>query len=164
MERLDIALVIVGLTAFPVDAAPEDAARERHCIQTSARYNRIPAALLRAIRLQEGGSAGGWHVNTDSALDYGVMQINSRWLPLLAPQDYSAGRLTYDPCTSVAPGACILAHALARYGAWNRSEIDGNVYWRAVGDYHSHTASLNRAYAEPVWNRYRQQLATGDLP
>lgn len=164
MERQNFAFVIVGLIAAPVYADSVDSLREARCIEASASYNRIPAALLRAIRLQEGGRAGGWHTNPDGSVDYGVMQINSRWLPLLTPKGYNAGALTYDSCASVAAAAWILSHALAQYGAWNRSEINGNVYWRAVGDYHSHTPARNRGYAEQVWNRYRQQMATGATP
>ena len=164
MERQNFAFVIVGLIAAPACADSLNSLREAHCIEASARYNRIPAALLRAIRLQEGGRAGGWHINRDGSIDYGVMQINSRWLPLLTQKGYNASALTYDPCASIAAGAWILAQALGHYGAWNRSEADGRIYWRAVGDYHSHTPTLNRGYAEQVWNRYRQQMANGATP
>ena len=164
MERLTIAIVILFLLPSPAHAAAGDAARESRCIEASALYNRIPALLLRSIRLQEGGRVGGWSFNRDGSIDYGVMQINSRWLPLLTRQGYSAAVLTYDSCACIAAGAWILVQALARYGAWNRSDIDGRVYWRAIGDYHSHTPALNRAYAEQVWTRYRRQAATGGMP
>ena len=164
MERLTVAIVAVFLMAPPVLAKAQDAAREARCIEASARYNRIPVPLLRAIRLQEGGRVGGWRVNRDGSIDYGVMQINSRWLPVLELQGYDATVLTYDSCASIAAGAWILAQALARLGAWNRSDVDGNRYWRAIGDYHSQTHALNRAYAEQVWSRYQRQAATGGTP
>ncbi|MDB5987851.1 MAG: trbN [Nevskia sp.] len=159
MERLTAAILITGLSAVPVHADPIDAAHEAQCIDASARYNQIPAALLQAIRRQEGGRVGGWHVNPDASVDYGVMQINSRWLPLLTERGYTASVLTYDACASIAAGAWILAQTLADDDAWNRAEIDGHLYWRAVGDYHSHMPRLNRIYAEQVWTRYRHQNA-----
>jgi len=65
MERLNILIATVGLIDFPLYAAPKGAAGERHCIETPARYNCIPAALLSAIRSQEGGRVSGWHINSD---------------------------------------------------------------------------------------------------
>jgi soluble lytic murein transglycosylase-like protein len=164
MECLSIIFICVGLTAIPAWADPFGAAREGRCIETSARYNHIPSALLAAIRLQEGGRVGTWHVNADGSVDYGVMQINSRWLPSIAAKGYTAGALTYDACASIAAGAWILAQSLAASSAWNSIDPDGRIYWRAVGDYHSRTPSLNRGYAEQVWRRYRQQVTAGGRP
>jgi hypothetical protein len=163
MERPLTMLCIAGVLAG-VAAEPLYADTEATCLQASAQYNRLPLDLLRAIRQEEAGRVGGWQVNADGSVDYGVMQINSRWLPILAAQGYTARVLTYDACASIAAGAWILVHALSDASAWNRSGIDGRVYWRAVGDYHSHTLRLNRAYAEQVWLRYRQQEESGVLP
>ena len=46
------------------------------------------------------------------------------------------------------------------------AELTEVVYWRAVGDYHSHAPRLHRAYAyaRQVWMRYPQQIAIGDPP
>ncbi len=164
MERPLTMLCIVGVVVGAAVAEPIYAAPEAACLEVSARYNQIPVNLLRAVRWQEAGRVGDWHVNADGSVDYGVMQINSRWLPLLTPLGYSAGTLTYDACANIMAGAWILAQALEKYGAWNRSRFDGRVYWRAVGDYHSHTPNLNRTYAEQVWARYRQQSASGGSP
>jgi hypothetical protein len=161
MDRLTIAFALVFLVAPPSHGEQIDSAREAHCIENSSRYNQIPALLLRSIRLQEGGRVGGWSFNLDGSIDYGVMQINSRWLPLLERRGYSAAVLTYDGCACIAAGAWILAQALERYGVWNRSNIDGRVYWRAIGDYHSHTPSLNRDYAQQIWARYQRLVAAG---
>ncbi len=143
-------LCLVAVVAGAIVTEPIYADSEGACLQVSARYNRIPVDLLRAVHRQEAGRVGGWHVNADGSVDYGVMQINSRWLPVLAPQGYIAPVLTYDACANIMAGAWILAQALEWGGAWNHSGIDGRVYWRAVGDYHSHTPRLNRAYAEQV--------------
>lgn len=135
---------------------------ELRCIEASARYNRLPPALLLAVRLQEAGRTGYWRRNADGSFDYGVMQINSRWLPMLEPQGYTATVLVYNGCASIEAGAWILAWALASQDSWNRADAQPAAYWRGVGDYHSHTPTLNRGYAEQVWARYRRDVQ-GDL-
>jgi len=164
MDRLTIAFALVFLAAPPSHGEELNSARETRCIDASSRYNQIPALLLRSIRLQEGGRVGGWNFNLDGSVDYGVMQINSRWLPLLKRRGYSAAVLTYDGCASIAAGAWILAQALGQYGVWNRGNIDGRAYWRAIGDYHSHTPALNRIYAQQIWARYQRLVASGATP
>jgi soluble lytic murein transglycosylase-like protein len=145
-------LLICALAATSVAASP--AIVEAQCIARSANFNALPGDLLRAIRDQEGGRVGAWSENADGSIDYGVMQINSRWLRQLSPLGYTAQRLTYDACASIAAGAWILAHALADHGAWNDANVDPRRYWAAVGDYHSHTTARNRSYARQVWARY----------
>ncbi len=130
---------------------------ELRCIEASARFNALPPALLIAVRQQEGGRVGAWRHNADGSFDYGVMQINSLWLPVLAPEGYTAAALTYDSCASIAASAWIMAQALSTHGAWNRFDANPLAFWRAVGDYHSHTPQLNRSYAEQIWVRYQHQ-------
>ncbi len=151
---LSAALVV----ASPVHAHPPVSSNEAPCMESAARYYSLPIALLRAIRAQEGGSAGAWSLNTDGSVDYGVMQINSRWLPRLEQRGYTARALVYDACASIVAGAWILAHALADHDAWNRTGVNPTVYWRAIGNYHSRTPQLNRTYAEQIWARYRREV------
>ena len=146
------------LFASPVHARLLVSPNEVPCMESAARYYSLPVALLRAIRAQEGGSAGAWSLNTDGSVDYGVMQINSRWLPRLEQRGYTARALVYDACASIVAGAWILAHELAECDAWNRSGVNPHVYWRAIGNYHSHTPQRNRAYAEKVWTRYQREV------
>lgn len=163
--RLIVALVFTGLVAPPPahGQAPESEADEARCVEVAARHYLLPSALLRAIRSQEGGSSGAWRMNADGSVDYGVMQINSRWLPQLAREGYTASVLTYDACACIAAGAWILARALADRSAWNRADADARAYWRAVGDYHSHTPQRNRRYAEQVWTRYLRLTSAGAI-
>ncbi|GAC1632180.1 MAG: hypothetical protein NVS9B10_26360 [Nevskia sp.] len=137
---------------------------ERICLSRMAARFGVPQALLAAVREQEGGRVGGWNANADGSFDYGIMQINSRWLPQLELQGYSAKVLTYDACASIAAGAWILSNALADAGVWRKDAADPHAYWRAVGRYHSRTPSLNRAYAEGVWARYSRLKAAGSSP
>jgi hypothetical protein len=155
---LSMALTLIS----PAYGVSQPSLRETQCIEASARYYGLPSALLQAIRVQEGGSPGSWRRNADGSLDYGVMQINSRWLPRLTRAGYTASVLTYDACASIAAGAWILAHSLADHDAWNRPNAGANAYWRAVGDYHSHSPWRNRWYAERVWMRYQQLASARD--
>lgn len=129
------------------------------CFEAAARYYKLPVSLLRAVRSIEGGSVGMWNVDADGSIDYGVMQINSHWLPVLAAKGYTAGALTYDACASIFAGGWILAQTLTAHHAWNRADVNADAFWRGVGDYHSHTPRLNRDYAERVWRRCRRPQA-----
>lgn len=152
------ALLLALAFAAPAHAQTLSSSREAQCIDASARYYTVPAALLQAIREQEGGAVGQWRINADGSIDYGVMQINSRWLPRLKQAGYTASLLVYDACASITVGAWILAQALAGRDAWNRPDINPELYWRAVGEYHSRTPHRNRAYAERVWARYQHEV------
>ncbi len=46
-------------------------------------YN-LPPRVLPAIHGVEGGQVGSVHVNADGSQDLGYMQVNTRWLPVLA--------------------------------------------------------------------------------
>jgi soluble lytic murein transglycosylase-like protein len=162
--RTNVCALTLGLLlAGTASAANAVTADELSCIGASARYNGLPPALLLAVRQQEGGRTGFWRRNADGSFDYGVMQINSRWLPVLQPLGYTASALTYDACASIAAGAWMLAQALAAARSWNQANPDPDAYWRAVGDYHSRTPALNRGYAERVWARYRRNVP-GKVP
>lgn len=82
--------------------------------------------------------------DTNGTRDYGYMQVNSVWLPVLATRsrlspDIVAKRLTDDACFNIAAAAVIM-----------RTDIDranGNIM-QAVGDYHSASPSLGDAYRQ----------------
>jgi soluble lytic murein transglycosylase-like protein len=111
-----------------------------------AALNGLPPRVLPAIQAVEGGRVGAVHRNADGSEDYGLMQVNSRWLPVLAR--YSGlneaelrARLIALPCFNIAIAGAILRTYL--------DETGGDLM-RAVGNYHSHTPGLNRAYQAQV--------------
>ncbi|MGI4945182.1 MAG: lytic transglycosylase domain-containing protein, partial [Janthinobacterium lividum] len=97
---------------------------------------------LPAIHAVEGGQVGSVHRNLDGTDDLGVMQINTRWLPVLAGvarMDAAAvrDRLTRDACFNIAAAGLVMRAALlGRHGD----------LMTAIGDYHSHTPMLNASY------------------
>jgi len=116
------------------------------CMLMTAHFYALPPRVLPSIARVEGGSAGLVHRNNDGTADLGVMQINTLWVPLIAKVTnqnpaFTTARLIHDPCFSIAAGGAILKAYL--------TETSGNLML-AIGDYHSHTRSLNLAYSAKV--------------
>jgi hypothetical protein len=101
-----------------------------------ARYGVHPW-LLAAIATVESGldprAVNRSHETRTGSVDLGLMQINSRWLPVLARYGITRDRLL-EPCTSVMVGAWILADLFARHG----------LTWEAVGAYNAACSRLAR--------------------
>jgi len=110
------------------------------CINQASISYHIPATLIVSVLQTEGGRNGLASRNKDGSYDYGPMQINSRWLKKIAPYGYSQSDLQYKPCVNVAVGAWILGISIA----------DGKNIWNGVGNYNSHTTTLNQRYSSKV--------------
>ena len=116
------------------------------CMALVASIYHLPARVLPSIHVVEGGTPGNVHHNTDGSDDYGVMQVNSIWLPALSaythlPPDVVRARLVSWPCFNIAAAGAILRTYL--------NETHGELML-AIGDYHSHTPLLNQAYQAKV--------------
>ena len=111
--------------ALPAHACWQDAA---------ARYG-VDARLLYAIAQQESGldarAINRSHAARTGSVDIGLMQINSRWLPVLHRHGIDEADLLH-PCTNLQVGAWILAQSFRRHGAT----------WEAVGAYHAGCTEL----------------------
>jgi soluble lytic murein transglycosylase-like protein len=96
--------------------------------------------ILRAIAWQESHNRpAAVHKNANGSTDYGVMQINSVHLPVLAQYGISQGTLM-EPCKNVYIAAWHLRQKMNKYGNT----------WAAVGAYHSETPSLRDEYARQI--------------
>ena len=132
------------------------------CWQDAARRYGVDAQLLYAIAQHESNlnphAINRSHASRTGSIDIGLMQINSRWLPLLARHGLRETDLL-EPCLNLHVGAWILAQGFQRYGAT----------WEAVGAYHASCSRLpppdciaTRArYANAV---YRRLQATARRP
>ena len=119
----------IGIT-LPAQACWDDAAR---------RYN-VSSALLYAIaRTESGLNPQAIGRNDNGTRDIGLMQINSTWLPKLAPHGIGERDL-FEPCTNIHVGAWILAGNVNRLG----------YTWEAVGAYNAVNPARRRAYVERV--------------
>ena len=122
------------------------------CMLTAAQYYHLPPRVLPSIHAVEGGFPGAIHPNRDGTDDLGVMQINTLWVaPLTAYVNTRTAahmstaemhdRLVTDACFNVSAAALIVQTE------WNNG---GHDWLRAVGNYHSHTATLHADYLARV--------------
>lgn len=117
------------------------AAHAAACWQQAATSYGVNPDLLYAIAKTESGlNPRAINRNKDGSYDIGLMQINSRWFPLL--EKYGVGReQLFDPCVSIQVGAWILAQNMRRLGN----------SWNAVGAYNSGNPVLRMKYAMRVY-------------
>lgn len=121
----------LALLASPAIACWEEAA---------ARYG-VNAHLLYAIaRTESNLNPRALNRNKNGSVDVGLMQINSRWFPMLRKYGVSEEQLL-DPCTSIHVGAWVLAQNMQRMGN----------SWEAVGAYNARDPVLRQRYAGKVY-------------
>ena len=118
------------------------------CFAVVSRHFGFPPLVLPAIWATEGGAPGQVVPDPNGTADYGPMQINSVWLPVLQPLGITGRRLADNGCLNVAVAGSILATERLRAG--------GDL-WRAIGWYHSVTPSLARAYRDQLLRRLGAQ-------
>jgi hypothetical protein len=116
------------------------------CMALVASIYHLPPRVLPSIQLVEGGKVGEVSHNVDGSDDYGVMQVNTLWLPALSTftglsRDAVRARLIAWPCFNIAAAGAIVRTYL--------NETHGDLML-AIGNYHSHTPVLNQAYQAKV--------------
>lgn len=112
------------------------------CMALVASIYNLPPRVLPSIHAVEGGRAGSVGINANGTEDLGVMQVNTLWLPALAAYTHTnpmvvRRRLTHEACYNIAAAGAILRSYL--------NEAKGDLMV-AIGNYHSHTLLLHRAY------------------
>jgi len=112
------------------------------CMAMVAAFNHLPPIALPQIAAVEGGKVGSIHTNPNGSVDYGIMQINSAWVPALAKstgwtEEAVRIHLVYDGCFNIAAAGAIFRQ--------NLREAHGNL-GRALALYHSHKPVLNKTY------------------
>ncbi len=122
---------------------------QAYCFDLASQRYGVPVPLLRAVAQQESaGNPQARNLNRDGSVDIGLMQINSRWLPVLARHGLHAQDL-WDPCVSVLVGAWILHGNFARWGPTTQ----------ALGAYNSGDPVRREQYAQQVLRRLRPGAA-----
>ncbi len=120
------------------------------CFAEASRAFHLPPLVLPALWSNERGAPGQIVSDPNGTADYGPMQINSLWLPMLRPLGITPARLADDGCLNVWVAAALLSRERERAG--------GNL-WRAIGWYHSRTPALARAYRNRLLAHLRGALA-----
>lgn len=108
----------------------------------AARYNVNPQVLYAIAQQESSFNPSAINKNRDGSFDVGLMQINSRWLPVLKKYGITQSHL-FDPCINLHVGAYILATRMARHGNT----------WEAIGTYHSATPDRRDNYALSIYRR-----------
>ena len=116
------------------------------CMVATAAWYHLPPRVLPSIHAVEGGRPGLTRQNTNGSVDFGLMQVNSLWIPSLArlsrlPEAEVRARLIHDACFNIAAAGAILRGYL--------DEANGALLV-AVGWYHSHTPARGDAYRARV--------------
>ncbi len=132
--RLATLILLLGMSA--VSARPADA----FCYEEAGYRYGISPRLLHAISKGESNfNPFAVNHNSNGSYDYGLMQINSSWEPMLRKVGISWDSLA-DPCTNVMVGAWVLSQCIRDYG----------YTWPAVGCYNSRTPSKRDRYAARI--------------
>ncbi|OON41347.1 invasion protein IagB [Izhakiella australiensis] len=117
------------------------------CWQQAGNRYGIEPELLQAIAIVESGlTPEAINENRDGTHDVGLMQINSRHLPMLKKFNITRQGLINDPCQNVMTGAWILAGNFRQYG----------YSWEAVGAYNAGTGKSQRRKA--LRNKYIKKV------
>lgn len=116
------------------------------CLDDAAAYHRVNPLLLRSIAAVESGfNPNAVNVNSNGSTDLGLMQINSWWLPRLAPYGITRSDLL-DACKSAYIGAWILSQNFSKLG----------ITWDAVGAYNAVSPAKRMRYARRVYDKLIQ--------
>ena len=125
-----------------MDALP---AYHYECLAEAAQEYSLPTRLVLAIYLTEGGKLGMKKPNSNGTIDHGPFQINTVWLTDFQSKfdfDISPEDMVDDFCLSARAASFIIRYHI--------NAVNGD-FWRGVGNYHSKTPSLNKAYSQRVY-------------
>lgn len=142
MSDVFINTLLVGSQLFIHDVPVE-------CINQASESYQVSAKTIISVLNNESGHNGLEHKNANGSVDYGSMQINSVWLPILKKYGIRKEDLRDDPCTNVNVGAWILSQAIAD------GMLQEKPYWESVAGYHSKTKTYNQQYRRQVIKQYQ---------
>ena len=136
---------IVALSlALPFLGTVKAEAAGQYCFDEAGGQYGINPLILRAIAKVESNfnpAAINW--NSNGSYDFGVMQINSSWAPVLGKERWNT---LGDPCCNIKTGASILASCMKKYG----------YTWEAIGCYNSQTPDKRDKYARSVFTQLQR--------
>ena len=98
-----------------------------HCWKKASYRYDIPIVVLKAVaHVESRHNPKALRKNTNGTYDYGLMQVNTRWLRYVKKYGITKESLK-KPCTNIMVGAWILKQEIIRFG----------FNWRAIGAYHA---------------------------
>ncbi len=133
MTSMKIAVIIYTIFLLPLTTAA-------FCFEDAGAQFGVSPEILRTIAKEESDfNAIAINLNKNGTYDFGLMQINSKWVNILGLEAWLALR---EPCYNVKVGAWILSQCIRRYG----------YTWEAVGCYHSQGNISKKRYAWTIYN------------
>ncbi len=138
-RRLFAAGVVAALSMSVTTACLAQSPLARCFTSAAHRYHLSPVLLYSIAWGESRMNPRAMNRNSDGTIDIGMMQVNSRWLPMLGSFGISEDMLL-DPCTNIGVGAWVLANEFYRRGA----------SWGAVGRYNSPDPRVGAQYAAKV--------------
>lgn len=124
------------ISALPPDMPPADV--RIYCSVEAGLEFGVPAELIYAVSLNEGGRAGLAMRNTNGTYDLGWMQFNTSYLRTLAPYGVRPEFAQEDSC---------YPWHLAAWRLRGHLEEEGRAdFWTRGAYYHSRTPSYNAVY------------------
>lgn len=127
------------------------------CIEQSSLRLGVPVLAIVGILTVEKGRVGYATPDTNGTRDYGPMQINTIWLPVLQDRFHlSAATIEDSGCVNVLAGTWILRHV------WRGLGRNASI-WQAIARYHSDTPSLANPYAWRVYRHLRAGIQLNQL-
>jgi len=114
------------------------------CFEEAGELYGISPVLLWAIAgVESDFNPQAVNRNGDGSYDFGVMQINSSWAPILG---LDAWLKLGDPCFNVKAGAWILSQCIERHG----------YTWKAVGCYNARSSEKRAGYANRIYRKLKE--------
>lgn len=107
------------------------------CILPVSEVYKVPPEIVRSvIEVESNGRNVVSRENRNKTRDYGVMQINSWWEPVLKDHDIGLKDLM-NVCTNIAVGSWLLRYSFSMTGEWRE----------AVAAYHAGYGNRKKGYA-----------------
>lgn len=123
---------------------------ENYCFEEAGdRYNINPYLLYTIAKIESNLNPKAINKNNNGTYDIGIMQINSKWLPVLKRYGITEEDL-YNPCQNVFVGAWVLAQCISKFGQT----------WKAIDCYNKGSKAKNNSrYVWKIYNEYNKLFA-----
>ena len=126
------------------------ATEKNYCFEEAGeRYNINPYLLYTIAKVESNLNPNAINKNKNGTYDIGLMQINSKWLPVLKRYGITEKDL-YNPCQNVFVGAWVLAQCINKFGQT----------WKAIDCYNKGSKAKNNSkYVWKIYNEYNKLFA-----
>lgn len=128
------------------------AENKNYCFEEAGeRYGINPYLLYVIAKVESNLNPKAIHKNKDGSYDIGLMQINSKWLPVLKRYSIKKDDL-FNPCQNVFVGAWVLKQCVEKFG----------ITWKSIDCYNKGgKAKSESKYIWKIYTEYNKLFAEG---